>query len=156
MKKLLLLTFLISNIGIHAQVTEKSDELAIKKTLNHFFESLENQDTNLLKKVSFMEGQIWTINNIKNPTSHKMRFFRDDLTSFDPAVALLETPLSFDIKIHNGLAVAWVPYEFRVNGKFSHCGIDVFTLVKKDKSWKIINVSYTLDTLGCDQMKIKN
>ncbi len=28
------------------------------------------------------------------------------------------------------LAVLWAPYEFQRNGKTTHCGIDVFNLVK--------------------------
>ncbi len=32
--------------------------------------------------------------------------------------------------IHNGFAMAWVPYEFRVNVTFTHCGIDIFTLTE--------------------------
>jgi hypothetical protein len=35
------------------------------------------------------------------------------------------------------LAVLWADYEFYLNGKFSHCGVDSFTLVKTAEGWKI-------------------
>ena len=53
------------------------------------------------------------------------------------------------ININNGLASAWVPYEFYLDKKFSHCGIDIFTLVKKDGQWKISNLTYNMIKDGC-------
>jgi len=65
----------------------------------------------------------------------------------------LETPLSYEIKIHQGLAMAWVPYEFHVNGKFSHCGVDVFTLIQTQDGWKIVSAAYTIEQEGCIEKK---
>jgi hypothetical protein len=53
------------------------------------------------------------------------------------------------ININNGLASAWVPYEFYLDNKFSHCGIDIFTLVKKEGQWKISNLTYNMIKDGC-------
>jgi len=41
------------------------------------------------------------------------------------------------IKIDGELAVAWTPYQFFYNGKFSHCGVDAFGLIKVNGAWKI-------------------
>lgn len=50
---------------------------------------------------------------------------------------------------HGSLAVVWAEYDFHLNGKFSHCGIDSFTLLKTDKGWKIAAISDTRETTGC-------
>ena len=97
-----------------------------------------------------MEGQIWTVNNTVSPAKHRMRFFSDDLKSLKSKNTFLEEALSMEVKIHEGMAMAWVPYEFRLNAEFSHCGVDVFTLVKEDMKWKIITLAYTIDKEGCD------
>ena len=47
------------------------------------------------------------------------------------------------IKIDGELAVAWTPYQFFYNGKFSHCGVDAFGLIKVNGAWKI---HYLIDT----------
>lgn len=148
---LLLLCFI--GISIQAQNAEPSDEEAVKQSINQFFESLEKQDTALLKDIAFMEGQVWTLNLINDPASHRSRFFGDDLKGFDSKNDWLETPLSFEIKIHKDIAMAWVPYEFRVNGDFSHCGIDIFTLMKKDGRWTIMTVAYSVEKEGCGALK---
>lgn len=153
MKKLLLILTLIVSFNCFSQEIEKAEVAAVEAVVNQFFESLERQDTVLLKEVAFMEGQIWTLNNTVSPARERMRFFKDDLKSFNSKNSYQEEAYRMEVKIHEGMAMAWVPYEFRMSGTFSHCGVDVFTLVKKDEKWKIINLSYTIDKEGCDKMK---
>jgi hypothetical protein len=53
------------------------------------------------------------------------------------------------IKIDGPLAVAWTPYKFYYEGKFSHCGVNSFQLVRLNGAWKI---QYLIDTrrrTGC-------
>ena len=64
-----------------------------------------------------------------------------------------ERPLSYEIKIHNDIAIAWVPYTLSLSGKFSHCGVDVFTLIKTGDGWKIVNASYSVEPDGCAALK---
>lgn len=47
------------------------------------------------------------------------------------------------------IAVVWAPYEFKVDGKTSHCGIDVFNLVKIDGAWRIGNAMWTVEPDAC-------
>ncbi|TYA55278.1 nuclear transport factor 2 family protein [Formosa maritima] len=153
MKHIIILLLLIISINSYSQDSDKSVEKAIIDVVNQFFESLEKQDTILMKKIVFIDGQIWRVRNNQNKISYDMRYFKDDLKSFNSKETLLETPLSFEIKIHNEIAMAWVPYEFRINGEFSHCGIDVFTLIYTREGWKIVNASYTIDKKGCEELK---
>jgi hypothetical protein len=48
------------------------------------------------------------------------------------------------IQIDHEIASAWVPYEFYLNGKFSHKGVDVFLLVKIGDEWKIQTLMYNM------------
>ena len=153
MKNLFLILALTICFDCFSQQTEETEIAAVETVVNQFFESLEKQDTVLLKEVAFKEGQIWTMNNTVSPARHRMRFFKDDLKSFNSKNSYHEEAYSMEVKIHEGIAMAWVPYEFRLNGAFSHCGVDVFTLVKKEEKWKIINLSYSIDKEGCDELK---
>lgn len=47
------------------------------------------------------------------------------------------------------IAVVWANYDFRLDGKVNHCGIDSFQLLKTDGVWKISAVSDTRQTSGC-------
>ena len=41
------------------------------------------------------------------------------------------------------IASVWTPYDFYINGEFSHCGVDLFYLVKEE-DWKIAHFGYTV------------
>ena len=52
--------------------------------------------------------------------------------------------ITFDmVKVDDGLAIAWTPYQFYYAGKFSHCGVNSFQLVRINGNWKI---QYLIDT----------
>ena len=51
-----------------------------------------------------------------------------------------------------GLAHVWTPYYIEYEGKPIHCGIDAFTLVKREGGWKITNLHDTRDPDGCDRL----
>jgi hypothetical protein len=51
--------------------------------------------------------------------------------------------------VHGNLAQVWAPYDFHLDGKLSHCGIDSFSLVRNADGWRIAGVSYTVQKTGC-------
>jgi hypothetical protein len=53
------------------------------------------------------------------------------------------------VQIHKQLAMVWAPYDLWINKQFSHCGIDVFTLIKTNQGWKIASLAYTVEPAGC-------
>ena len=42
-----------------------------------------------------------------------------------------------------GVAMVWMPYDLYVNGAWSHCGADVFTLVKSAGRWRIASMAWS-------------
>jgi len=56
---------------------------------------------------------------------------------------------SYDINIDGPLAIAWTPYSFYVGKDFSHCGVNVFTYIKADGSWKIREIRDTRKREDC-------
>jgi len=50
---------------------------------------------------------------------------------------------------HGTVAMVWAEFDFHLNGKFSHCGIDSFTLLKTSSGWKIAAIADTHETTTC-------
>jgi len=50
------------------------------------------------------------------------------------------------------IAQVWVPYRSSIGGKLSHCGIDAFTLVKRNDRWRTAGLVYTVE--GTDQCEV--
>jgi hypothetical protein len=57
---------------------------------------------------------------------------------------LLERGFAGKAMVEGRIAMVWLPYDFYINGAWSHCGIDVFTMVKQDTTWKIASLVYTV------------
>jgi hypothetical protein len=63
--------------------------------------------------------------------------------------ALLERMWQPTVLLHGSVATVHAPYDFHVGGKFSHCGTDVFTVVRAAGEWKISAITYTVQRTGC-------
>jgi len=61
----------------------------------------------------------------------------------------LERMWSPKVQEHNAIATVWGEYDFHLNGKFTHCGIDSFTLVKTNDEWRIAALVFTRELSGC-------
>lgn len=57
------------------------------------------------------------------------------------------------VLIRGGIAVVWAPYEFWIDGKTSHCGIDVFDFVKVDGAWRVANAMWTVEPNACSELR---
>lgn len=53
--------------------------------------------------------------------------------------------------VQGRLATVWAPYDFHVDGAFSHCGIDTFSLVRMAHDWKVFSIAYTVVREGCPE-----
>lgn len=53
------------------------------------------------------------------------------------------------VLLHGALAQVWAPYDFHLDSKLSHCGVDSFSLVRDASGWRIAGISYTVQPKGC-------
>ncbi|MEP6897649.1 MAG: nuclear transport factor 2 family protein, partial [Rhodanobacter sp.] len=53
------------------------------------------------------------------------------------------------VTVQGNIAQVWAAYDFHLDDKFSHCGIDSFSMVRSADGWRIASVSYTVQKQGC-------
>lgn len=115
---------------------------------------MKNADQALFKTV-FSDGAILqTIGRDKEGktlvTSESIREFGEFIGKLKKDSA--DERISFEtVKIDGPLAIAWTPYNFYYNGKFSHCGVNSFQLVRLNDVWKIQYIIDTRRRTGCKQ-----
>jgi hypothetical protein len=51
------------------------------------------------------------------------------------------------------IALVWAPYEFWVDKKTIHCGIDVFDLLMIAGEWRVSNSMWTVEPDACDTLR---
>ena len=54
------------------------------------------------------------------------------------------------IESDGNVALVWSPYVFYLNGKPDHCGTDHFDLAHTAAGWKVVNVTWSQHTTGCE------
>lgn len=153
MKSIFLLFSLLSGFGLAAQTTN-NDQQAVLEKVNKFFEALEKRDTILYKSLVMPDAQVWTVRSRNDSLINTMRTCNEDVTRLAASKNLIEEkPLSAEIKIHKDIAVVWMPYTINIGGKFSHCGIDVFTLLRTPDGWKMVSLAYSIEPDGCAALR---
>lgn len=145
-KTLFIIVLLIVNLKSFAQEKRDQDKKEILQKVQQFFDALETQDTVLYKSILLKDGQTWAISEKNGTVKYSMRQFSDRLrTLVNPAQIIQEKLLSSKVMIHKQIAMAWVPYTLDISGKFSHTGVDVFTLLKTSEGWRISTLAFTMD-----------
>lgn len=138
MKKFIVFIALISINSIFSQ------EVEVKQTVDDFFVGLHNRDTLLFKKVCHTSINMQTIGKDKEQNnkliSDDFNKFIQSITTIPENVVLFEKLLDYKIQIDGPLAHVWTPYEFYVNGKLSHSGVNSFTLFKEKDTWQIVHI----------------
>lgn len=154
MKKIIAGLFLFAFTTAEAQQNNETEKKQVMEKINLFFKVLETKDTALYKSLVMPNGQIWTVTRQQDTLKNTLRTFADDMKSLAVMNKVIEErPLRADINIHQDIAIAWVPYTLSLDGQFSHCGIDVFTLLRTKDGWKIVNASYSKEPDGCAELK---
>jgi hypothetical protein len=55
-----------------------------------------------------------------------------------------------EVRIDGNMATLWAPYDFHLGRRLSHCGMDAFQFVREGGAWKLIAVTFTARTEGCE------
>ncbi len=50
-----------------------------------------------------------------------------------------------EVKLSGPLAMVWLPYDFYLDGKWSHCGVDLFTFLKSEGRWRIATLVWSVE-----------
>lgn len=145
---------LLTIIFIGHQATAQQAEDSIKAVINSMFTAMRNGDAASFKTAFADKVVMQTISRSKEGKT----IVRDEnINEFAEVVGKMKKDsaderISFEtIKIDGPLAIVWTPYNFYLNGAFSHCGVNSFQLVRYDGVWKI---QYLIDTrrrAGCVQ-----
>lgn len=143
MKKLILAVFILLSFQSFAQQTEPD---AIKQTINTMFNAMRKGDSTMLRS-TFAKGIVFhSVANKKDGSTALEIENPDDFVKMvgTPHKGVYDERVTFsDIKIDGPLASVWASYKFYLDDKYSHCGVDVFQLMKTADGWKII---YIVDT----------
>ena len=123
-----------------------AQEADVKKAITTFFEGMHSRDTLTIKSVCSENMILQSISEGKEGSklsTERASEFITSIAKIPAGTKIEERLLDYKIQIDGALAHAWTPYEFYINEKFSHKGVNSFQLFKDNGVWKII---YIVDT----------
>jgi hypothetical protein len=112
------------------------------------FDAMKAHDAAAVRAVTLPETTLTVIHDDgKPPTFSTIDKFEERVGSSKDA--WLERMWNPKVLEHGPIAVVWADYDFHLNNKFHHCGIDAVNLVKTSEGWKVSGISYTAETTAC-------
>jgi hypothetical protein len=131
-------------------VNAQEDREAILAKVQQFFDALESSDTVLGRSAVLVEGQYFRLREVEDSlalsrTPHS-EFLNNLAAGGNDFIERMWDPTVLQ---HGRMAVVWTPYDFYRAGEFSHCGVDVFNLIRTNEGWRIAGIMYTVEPTGC-------
>lgn len=132
---------------------------AVRAAVTQLFDGMRAADTTMIRDVLHPDVRLLTV--VDEKTAYRVA--ETDMGRFLAAVA--GAPVTFDervgevtVQVDEGLASAWMTYEFYAGETFSHCGVNAMQLVLDepvadgtDPHWRIVHIIDTRRTEGCDE-----
>ncbi len=145
---LLLFIFVCTQVVLKAQTQEE----LITQVIDRFFVSMAERDSVTAVELLTPDGQYYGTHR----NGEKLEVFRVTHESYLSRLSkrkenVIERYWNPTIHVQGPIAQVWTEYDFYINGVFSHCGIDAFTLIQVDGKWKICGVVFSMETEGCPE-----
>lgn len=130
----------------------QTEEAQVKAVITQMFDGMRKADSISIMQAFAPNAIMQTIAKTKQQ-SDTIR--GNTVEQFASSIArqkagVLDERISFaQISIDGNLAQVWTPYQFFLNGTFSHCGVNAFDMVKLNGDWKIQYIIDTRRKEGC-------
>jgi hypothetical protein len=146
-KYALCLLCLLGIVNAHAQSATDS----VKTCIDGLFRAMKDADSSALLNCFAPGAILQTIKNNQGSTTVKTEAVQEFAAAIGKlAKGAADERIRYDVvKTDDQLAVAWTPYRFYYQGKFSHCGVNAFQLVRLQGGWKIQYIIDTRRKTGC-------
>jgi len=141
---------LFLTIGVGSAAQKEDEKSAVLATVQQFFDTMTSRDVEGARRILMPEARMLSVRDQNGQSAVRTSAVEGYLKGLGEGKQTnRERMWDPDVRLHGGIASVWTPYDFWADGKFSHCGIDIFDLVKTPEGWRIAAVTYTVERTGC-------
>jgi len=151
MKKIsgLLFVSLLIFVAVEALIAQQSEKEAVLYTVQTLFDAMAEADSAKASAVFLEGGHIFRVDTEGNIGLSTNRAFVKSIGNFEQEV--VERMWDTEVLVDDNIAMAWTPYDLHVDGKFSHCGVNLVSLIKTGRGWKITDIMYNVKQENCEE-----
>lgn len=132
-----------------ATLAQSTPQQNVITTIDRFFGAMTARDTAAMSATILRDGDLHIASLLGGEPTRTVSFGTYLTRLAQVKETFVERYWDAAVRVDGPLATATMPYDFHVDGAFSHCGVDIFTLVQGPDGWRIASVAYTRQTEGC-------
>jgi hypothetical protein len=143
---------LITAVFLFAIVSRSSaqtaaDHDAVLKVVQAFFDTMTARDVEGARRIMVPDGRFYAM-EMRKPVKELQSFTNEEYFGRlqRGKQTNRERMWNPEVRVHGLIATVWTPYDFWTDGKFSHCGVDAFDLIKTADGWKISGGAFTMES----------
>ncbi|MBY8823123.1 nuclear transport factor 2 family protein [Sphingomonas colocasiae] len=131
---------------------DRSDEVAVMVPVNGIFAGLTAHDGQAILTHVRPEGMATVaIEKPDGGRAIRRMSWADFAGGIKPGPQHLEERMTNPaIDIDGDIAMVWGRYVLLVDGKPHHCGVNHFDMLRENGQWKVLNVTWSQRTTGCE------
>jgi hypothetical protein len=129
------------------RAADTGEEKAILAVIQTLFDGMAAHDPVMIKSAMAADARLVGV-RADRPAGNLTRDEFAQAIAANPS-SLLERIWYPKVLVRGRIAMVWAEYDFYANGKFGHCGVDTFLMLKTAEGWKATAISYTTETEGC-------
>jgi hypothetical protein len=135
------------NQEVFGGIAPASEREEILNVIDSFMMAVNTKDAHLFNEILF-DGIQKIVTNIQEDGNSTHTVIDNDASlarRLNPSQGEIYHERYWDAQVTTDgyIASVWAPYDFYLNGNFSHCGVDLFYMVKEQSTWKIAHFGYT-------------
>lgn len=129
-----------------AYAPSEADRAAITDVVQRAFDAIETNDQAAWAEVLTEQGMFSSIRGDAGARRIGVQTYAEAAANTDPPPNhYLERWWDPIILVDGDIAMVWTPYDFLIDGKFSHSGIDAIVLLRSDTGWKIASIAWNVE-----------
>lgn len=144
-KQMRLFAALLLLAPLAAQTSDERDVVAVAQKT---FDGMKAHDAEMIRSTMLPNARLLAVRDTGATVSTAGADFAGQIAANkSELVERFTSPPQ--VLIRGRIAQVWGEYEFLRDGKFNHCGVDSFSLLKTADGWRIASIIYTSETTGC-------
>jgi hypothetical protein len=113
-------------------------------------EALSSRDAERLDELLAPQAALFSIREGESGPRYSVRHREEFLGGIaERQTEFLERIWEPVVEVSGRIAMVWAPYDFHMQGSFSHCGIDVLAFLKMEEGWKVTSITYNVVQESC-------
>ncbi|WAT17637.1 nuclear transport factor 2 family protein [Aurantiacibacter sp. MUD11] len=134
-----------------ASAGENAERERVLETVEAFMAAFDAKDPETMATM-LTEDAVATWVHAEQPDVPAQSTRAQELVAFVASVPgeIAEPIEVIEVLVDGPVAMVWADFGFYLDGERSHCGVDIFTLVREGDEWKIATITYSHVTQACE------